>query len=54
MFEEKPFLGIPFTIKDCFEAEGLSWTAGLWYRKDEKVLVDGQGEVGKVVTYVPV
>ena len=37
LFEEKPFLGIPFTIKDCFEVEGLSWTAGLWYRRNEKV-----------------
>ena len=37
LFEEKPFLGIPFTIKDCFEVEGLSWTAGLWYRRKEKV-----------------
>ena len=37
VFEEKPFLGIPFTIKDCFEVEGLSWTAGLWYRRNEKV-----------------
>ena len=37
LFQQKPFLGIPFTIKDCFAAEGLSWSAGLYYRKSEKV-----------------
>ena len=37
LFEEKPFLGIPFTIKDCFEVKDLSWTAGLYYRRHEKV-----------------
>ena len=29
---EKPFLGVPFTTKDCFEVCGLSHTAGLLRR----------------------
>ena len=36
LFKQKPYLGIPFTIKDCFPAQGLSWTAGLYYRKSVK------------------
>ena len=35
--EEKPFLGVPFTTKDCFAVEGLSWTTGLHRRKGIKV-----------------
>jgi len=27
--EERPFLGVPFTTKDCFAVNGLSWTTGL-------------------------
>ena len=30
--KEKPLLGIPFTTKDCFAVEGLSYTAGLLAR----------------------
>uniref|UniRef100_A0A0P4W2Q6 Amidase domain-containing protein n=2 Tax=Scylla olivacea TaxID=85551 RepID=A0A0P4W2Q6_SCYOL len=30
----KPFLGVPFTTKDCFAVKGLKQTAGLWIRKD--------------------
>ena len=37
LFKEKPYLGVPFTIKDCFTVKGLCWTAGLWYRRHEKV-----------------
>ena len=37
LFTEKPYLGVPFTIKDCFTVKGLYWTAGLWYRRHEKV-----------------
>jgi len=33
---EKPFYGVPFSTKDCFEVDGLSWTAGLFYRKNVK------------------
>ena len=29
---EKPFLGVPFTTKDCFAVKGLSYTAGLLAR----------------------
>ncbi|EFX90254.1 hypothetical protein DAPPUDRAFT_205366 [Daphnia pulex] len=31
---ETPFLGVPFTIKDCFSVTGLRYTAGLVKRKD--------------------
>ncbi|MCL4134447.1 UNVERIFIED_CONTAM: hypothetical protein GTU68_002197, partial [Idotea baltica] len=30
----KHFLGVPFTVKDCFSVKGLKQTAGLWARKD--------------------
>ena len=30
--KEKPFLGVPFTVKECFAVTGLSWTAGLYSR----------------------
>ncbi|KAB7495295.1 Fatty-acid amide hydrolase 2 [Armadillidium nasatum] len=32
--KEKPFLGVPFTVKDCFCVKGLKQTAGLYARKD--------------------
>ena len=28
----RPFLGVPFTTKDCFAVTGQSWTAGLLAR----------------------
>jgi len=31
---ETPFLGVPFTIKDCFAVKGLRHTGGLLKRKD--------------------
>lgn len=31
--ETKPFLGVPFTTKDCFACKGLRQTAGLWLRR---------------------
>ncbi|XP_076060373.1 fatty-acid amide hydrolase 2 isoform X2 [Oratosquilla oratoria] len=34
MEERKPFLGVPFSIKDSFMVKGLHHTAGLWIRKD--------------------
>ena len=34
--ESKPFLGVPFTTKDCFAVEGLSYTGGLLKRKKVK------------------
>ncbi|KAK3856450.1 hypothetical protein Pcinc_037230 [Petrolisthes cinctipes] len=30
----KPFLGVPFSTKDCFAVKGLRQTAGLWIRRD--------------------
>lgn len=32
--KEKPFLGVPFTTKDCIGVEGLHQTAGVVMRKD--------------------
>ncbi|XP_045581637.2 fatty-acid amide hydrolase 2 isoform X1 [Procambarus clarkii] len=32
--ETKPFLGVPFTTKDCFAVKGLRQTAGLWSRRN--------------------
>uniref|UniRef100_A0A2A4J577 Amidase domain-containing protein n=1 Tax=Heliothis virescens TaxID=7102 RepID=A0A2A4J577_HELVI len=32
--EEKPFLGVPFTTKDCIAVKGLHHTAGVVLRKD--------------------
>lgn len=29
----KPFLGVPFTTKDCLAVKGLKQTAGLWVRR---------------------
>ena len=37
---EKPFLGVPFTTKDCFAVTGLSYTAGLAERGRRKVKAD--------------
>lgn len=34
--KSKPFLGVPFSVKDCFEAENMAHTAGLYSRKDVK------------------
>ncbi|XP_066968821.1 fatty-acid amide hydrolase 2 isoform X1 [Macrobrachium rosenbergii] len=31
---KKPFLGVPFTIKDSFSVKGLRQTAGLWIRRN--------------------
>ena len=42
LFKEKPYLGVPFTIKDFFTVKGLCWTAGLWYRRHEKVGASNQ------------
>jgi fatty acid amide hydrolase 2 len=36
VFAEKPFLGVPFTIKDCFSVKGMSWTVGLTNRANAK------------------
>lgn len=40
IFVQKPFLGIPFTTKDCFAVAGLSWSAGLLARKNVKATFD--------------
>lgn len=31
---ELPFLGVPFTVKDCISIKGLSFTGGLYARRD--------------------
>lgn len=42
---EKPFLGVPFTTKDCFAVTGLSYTAGLLARGRRKVRASFDAEV---------
>lgn len=32
----KPLLGVPFTLKDCIEVDGLYCTVGISYRKTVK------------------
>uniref|UniRef100_A0A914WW59 Amidase domain-containing protein n=1 Tax=Plectus sambesii TaxID=2011161 RepID=A0A914WW59_9BILA len=32
--EEKPYLGVPFTLKDCMEVQGLICTAGIINRRE--------------------
>ncbi|XP_047105781.1 fatty-acid amide hydrolase 2-A [Schistocerca piceifrons] len=39
---DTPFLGVPFTTKDCIQVKGLSNTAGLYKRKDIKALEDAE------------
>lgn len=34
--KEKPFLGVPFTTKECLQSEGLSFSAGLYARRNIK------------------
>lgn len=36
----QPFLGVPFTTKDCFAVKGLSWTVGLLERKGQTASLD--------------
>ncbi|XP_018576559.1 fatty-acid amide hydrolase 2-A-like [Anoplophora glabripennis] len=39
-FQEKPFLGVPFTTKESTAVKGLSYTFGLIRRKNRKALFD--------------
>lgn len=41
-FQEKPFLGVPFTSKESTAAEGLSYTFGIFARKDRKAKEDAE------------
>ncbi|CAG9788728.1 unnamed protein product [Diatraea saccharalis] len=41
--KEKPFLGVPFTTKDCIAVKGLHHTAGVMLRKD--VVADQDADV---------
>lgn len=40
LLNETPFLGVPFTTKDCIAMKGLSCTAGLYSRKGIKAKED--------------
>ena len=40
--KDKPFLGVPFTTKDCFPVKGLSFTAGLVKRRGTKAKAYGE------------
>ncbi len=50
LFEKKPFLGVPFTTKDCFAVEGLSYTAGLLKRGNRNVKADFNADAVELVT----
>nr|CAH0104196.1 unnamed protein product [Daphnia galeata] len=58
---ETPFLGVPFTIKDCFSVEGLHYTSGLVKRKDfigqfdsdVVILMKKAGAIMLAITNVP-
>ncbi|KAJ8959115.1 hypothetical protein NQ318_022372 [Aromia moschata] len=39
-FQEKPFLGVPFTTKESTAVKGLSWTFGLPKRRGKKASFD--------------
>jgi len=38
--QSKPFLGVPFSCKDCFQAENMAHTAGLFSRRNMKASED--------------
>ncbi|PSN54917.1 Fatty-acid amide hydrolase 2 [Blattella germanica] len=38
--KDTPFLGVPFSTKDCLKVTGMSHTAGLYCRKDVKATED--------------
>jgi len=48
---EKPFFGVPFTTKDCFAVEGLSYTAGLKARGARNVKADFNADAVKLVIF---
>ncbi|CAH0725761.1 unnamed protein product, partial [Brenthis ino] len=47
LLKEKPFLGVPFTTKDCIAVEGLHQTAGVVLRKNS--IADKDAEVIKLL-----
>jgi len=54
---EQPFLGVPFTIKDCFAVKGLKNTAGLVKRKyiipeNDADVVDMMKKAGAIILAV--
>ena len=61
---KKPFLGVPFTTKDCFEVTGLSHTGGLLKRgrRQQKAEIDADsvaqlrsagGKEDSTIMYIP-
>lgn len=38
--EQKPFLGVPISTKDCIEVNGMLHTSGLWLRRNTRGTVD--------------
>ncbi|KAH8297455.1 hypothetical protein KR044_012078 [Drosophila immigrans] len=40
--EQKPFLGVPITTKDCIAVKGMLHTAGLWARRDVRSEKDAE------------
>ncbi|VDD95154.1 unnamed protein product [Enterobius vermicularis] len=53
-FAGKPLLGVPFTLKDCIEVEGLVCSVGMTYRRDTRpdkdaIVVQRMKEAGAIV-----
>lgn len=40
--DQKPFLGVPISTKDCIEVNGLLHTAGLWLRRNVRGTEDAE------------
>lgn len=40
--KEKPYLGVPFTTKDCIAVKGLIYSSGIYLRKDIKADEDSE------------
>lgn len=40
--EQKPFLGVPISTKDCIEVKGMLQTSGLWLRRNTRGKEDGE------------
>lgn len=40
--EQKPFLGVPISTKDCIEVNGMLYTSGLWVRRHTRGKEDAE------------
>ncbi|CAH0720510.1 unnamed protein product, partial [Brenthis ino] len=52
---KKPFLGVPFTTKECQAMKGMPLTMGIWCRRDERATEDSEGvELLRAAGAIPV